>query len=454
MAVPREKIAEPLRRAALSVLRGISVVRRSQYARGAFALFPVAWKASIKKYLLGMAAGSGRAGRMPASHAVADPVASPSFEPVTGDAGGVGVNLVGFVRGGLGLAENLRSLARSLTAQNFPVRLVDANILDQSRNSDHSADLRLSDRADFPIDVYLVNPDQLPAALEFTREVRRSDVYRIGYWFWELATIPEEWLDSISLVDEIWVASEFVGDAFRAVTNKPVTLVPMVVAPSQTAQNAPSGENGPFTFLFSFDFHSYIARKNPAAVVEAFIRAFPLGHEPARLILKTINGGIFPERLYDLLESCSKDRRIVVNDAYMQRNEMLALMSGMDAYISLHRAEGFGLGLAESMALGKPVIGTGYSGNLQFMNASNSMLVDYVLTKVMPGDYMHGAGQFWAEPDIGHAASLMRSLVADRVGANALGDRAREFMRAHHSPKVSGEAIVQRLRSIYQDRFG
>jgi glycosyltransferase involved in cell wall biosynthesis len=297
------------------------------------------------------------------------------------------------------------------------------------------------------VDVFFVNPDQIGPALAATEAVRSARTYRIGYWFWELPRIPPEWEAALDTVDEIWVASEFVGDAFRQVTDKPVTLVPMVVEPVSPAET-PRSRSEPFTFLFSFDFHSYLERKNPRAVVDAFLAAFPSGGEPARLIVKTINGKAFRTELLALMSRASEDRRIEILDGYMSRDAMNELVAKADSYVSLHRAEGFGLGLAESMALGKPVIATAYSGNLAFMNAENSLLVSYRLVDVAPGQYMHGAGQQWAEPDIQDAAAKMRRLVEDRAFAADIGRRAQEYMKNHFSSSVSARAIIERLEAI------
>lgn len=440
----------PIRRLALSSLRLLTRSGASAPVRLVYKLFPKAVKERVRDRLMGLASS-----RL-AVPAITDPRSKvgpavagrkqglPSVAPRPD---GLGVNLVGFVHGALGLAENLRSCARALIASDFPVSLVEADILGDDRTVDTHADLPVALSAPFPVDVFFVNPDQISPALAATEAVRSARTYRIGYWFWELPRIPPEWEAALDTVDEIWVASEFVGDAFRQVTDKPVTLVPMVVEPVSPAET-PRSRSEPFTFLFSFDFHSYLERKNPRAVVDAFLAAFPSGGEPARLIVKTINGKAFRTELLALMSRASEDRRIEILDGYMSRDAMNELVAKADSYVSLHRAEGFGLGLAESMALGKPVIATAYSGNLAFMNAENSLLVSYRLVDVAPGQYMHGAGQQWAEPDIQDAAAKMRRLVGDRAFAGDLGRRAQEYMKNHFSSSVSARAIVERLEAI------
>ena len=207
----------------------------------------------------------------------------------------------------------------------------------------------------------------------------------------------------------------------------------------------------PFKFLFSFDFHSYIERKNPAALIEAFRLAFPVERSDVRLIIKSINGEVFRRQYYDLLSSAAGDQRIIVSDGFLSRQQMLQLVSGADAYVSLHRSEGFGLGLAESMYLGKAVIGTGYSGNLEFMKPDNSCLVGFSMTRLKKGDYVYGEGQYWADASIEDAARYMRRLVDEPDYKVALGHRAAEYMRSHHSHTRSSEVAVQRLQQIQRE---
>jgi glycosyltransferase involved in cell wall biosynthesis len=252
--------------------------------------------------------------------------------------------------------------------------------------------------------------------------------YNIGFWFWELGRFPSAWNGAIDLLDEIWVATDFVREAVAAATTKPVRTIGVAVdaTPSRPYTRADFElPPDPFIFLFSFDFASYVARKNPSAVVSAFRAAFPVGNEPVALVLKTINGHRKREALERLKDEAAGDPRVRVLDGFLSRDEVFGLESVADCFMSLHRSEGFGLGLAESMSLGKPVIGTAYSGNLDFMNAGNSCLVGYQLIDVHPGEYPHPEGQVWADPDVDQAAYYMRRLAGDPAFAAALGRQAR-----------------------------
>jgi glycosyltransferase involved in cell wall biosynthesis len=203
-----------------------------------------------------------------------------------------------------------------------------------------------------------------------------------------------------------------------------------------------------FTFLFTFNFNSYASRKNPVGTISAFRKAFPDRDQPVALVLKPTNTDKGGERMRGLLEAIDGDERIQVIDRTMSRDEIFGLESVIDSYVSLHRSEGFGLGLAECMFLGKPVIGTAYSGNLEFMDETNSLLLEYRLTPVGERDYPFPEGQVWADPDEDHAVELMRRLVNDPALGQALGARARADMLGHFSASAVGAGIAGRLTRI------
>ena len=108
---------------------------------------------------------------------------------------------------------------------------------------------------------------------------------------------------------------------------------------------------------------------------------------------------------------------------------MNALFASIDSYVALHRSEGLGLGMAQAMYLGKPVIGTGYSGNLEFMNSENSLLVNYTMTELEEDSGPYERGTHWAAPDVEHAATLMRWVYENRAASSAWGARAAQGIR-------------------------
>lgn len=381
------------------------------------------------------------------------PVAAPTLAAPSCQSEGNrrGANLFAYFRGEFGLAESARAYAMALIDSGYPVALNDIDINLPHGFGDRTLEANLVDAAPYPINVFFVNPDYLDIALATIGEAKLAGRYAIACWFWELEHVPAEWLPAIENVDEILVASTFVEQAFRAVTDKPVTRVPLPVsvpADSGLTREQFGLEEDVFVFLASFDFHSWLERKNPVATIEAFRLAFPDRSTPVRLLVKTSNGVHHPETFSSLLEIARSDPRIVVREGILERSHLRSLYRCCDAYVSLHRSEGFGLGLAECMALGKPVIGTAWSGNCDFMSPENSCLVSYRLVEVGPGEYLHGEGQRWASADVADAASYMRRVFdepafATRIGQRAAADVARSLCGAN-----SAKVLIDRLDGI------
>ena len=173
------------------------------------------------------------------------------------------------------------------------------------------------------------------------------------------------------------------------------------------------------------------------------------GRRDVGLVIKSTNGRHEPERMRALKDLINGDERIIIKDGYLTRDQMYGLENVVDAFVSLHRSEGLGLGLAESMYLGKPVIGTAYSGNLEFMNHENSCLVDYELIAVRKGDYLYDDERFrWADPDIDHAAHYMSRLVDDAVFRHGIASRGQHDVRSKFTPAATATLMRRRLLEL------
>ncbi|HET6805045.1 MAG TPA: glycosyltransferase family 4 protein [Frateuria sp.] len=367
--------------------------------------------------------------------------------------GGSGVNIFAYVRGQFGLAESARLYTRALLHGGFPVALYDIP-LDLAHNMDDpSLDDFIGPDTPHPVNLVFVNPDYLDAARAAIGPEKLGGRYTIGCWFWELENFPTEWLPALAHVDEIMVSSEFVRDLVRRVTDKPILHVPLPVL-----ENPDSGllrsdfglRDDDYVFLTSFDFNSFMDRKNPMAVIRAFHLAFGEGSDRVRLLIKTSNGHRHPGRLRELLDVASSDPRILVRDEVIEREHVQALQRCADAYVSLHRAEGFGLGLAECMRSGKPVIATGWSGNMEFMTPENSFLVSCDLVPVGPGEYLYAEGQRWADPDVAQAAHYMRQLADDPALGRRVGERASRDIRENLAASLIAQRLASRLAEIHQ----
>ncbi len=270
----------------------------------------------------------------------------------------------------------------------------------------------------------------------------------IGSWAWEVDKLPSEWLPMFGVFDEIWVYSRYVADNLAAAAPSRIERVPLPIVEPDAGGRAPDlGLPDEFTFLFMFDFFSTLKRKNPLGLIDAFKRAFSPGEGP-QLVLKSFNGDYKPDRLAEVERAAAEHPDIHVIDRYVTGGEKGALVAACDCYVSLHRAEGFGLTLGEAMVLGKPVIATNFSGNTDFMTAENSYLVDWSRTTVGEGGDNYPADGHWAEPDLDHAAARMREVWEDTDAARERGGRAREEILRDWSLEAVGEIARDRLEAV------
>lgn len=363
-----------------------------------------------------------------------------------------GLNIAGYFRAELGIGEAARLLTTAVQAAGIPYATTtyDATLNRQS----HQFLDRPAGAAAYDINLLCVNADSVT---RFARDVGPeffAGRHTVGYWFWEVDIFPVTMHSAFEVVDEVWAATDFVAGAIRAAGRKPVFVVPIPIPVLQYPSSITRGQLGlpeQFTFLLIYDFLSVLERKNPLGLIRAFSQAFSPGEGPV-LVLKSINGDL---RLTDLerLRAEAVDRPdIVIVDGYYSAEEKNALLGLCDCYVSLHRSEGLGLTMAEAMALGKPVIATGYSGNLHFMTPANSYLVDYRMCAVPAGCDPYPQEASWADPDVAHAATLMRE-VYDRPDAAALrAQRGQADILERHSAQTGAAVIAQRLQQIRQDR--
>ena len=279
----------------------------------------------------------------------------------------------------------------------------------------------------------------------------RPGVRRIAVWYWETEDVPAEWVPRLQWPDEVWAPTQFLADAFRKVVRVPV--VPMLPGVQLTRfELFPRSRFGlrddRFVFLFTFDMNSTMERKNPLGLIAAFQRAFA-PHEPVDLVVKVSRGEADPVAFARLRDACADAAVILLNET-MPRAEVLALFAACDCYASLHRAEGFGLGIAEAMLLGKPVIATYYSGNRDFTTPETSYLVRArrVTCETATGPYP--AGAVWADPDLDHAAELLRRVFEHPDEARAVAERGRQAV----SDSLTMTAYAGRVREQLRGRSG
>jgi len=282
---------------------------------------------------------------------------------------------------------------------------------------------------------------------------RAERTYRIAYWYWEFDSIPDSWLPHTNGVDEVWTATEFVARGLRERLSVPVrTMFPGVRLTSfEPRSRAHFGlAKGAYTFLFTFHMMSVMERKNPLGLVRAFKKAFG-GDEAVQLVLKTSFGDRHPAQLQELHEAAAGANIKIIDQIY-SLDEVLSLMDACDAYVSLHRSEGLGLTMAEAMLMGKPVIATHYSGNVDFMDESNSLPVSYEIVTLEKSIPPYDAGLRWADPSVDDAARQMRRVYENQVWAHQLGERGRASAEANMSLEAAGRRIRHRLEEIRELR--
>ncbi|MDO6746306.1 glycosyltransferase family 4 protein [Gilvimarinus sp. 1_MG-2023] len=361
----------------------------------------------------------------------------------------LGINLIGYLHAESGVGEAARASLRSLKKSDLPYSLVDYRHGNISRMKE-SVDSHLN-KAYYPINLLQVNADQTKITREVLGEGLFKNRYTIGYWYWEMPKFPEFLHFAFSQVDEVWVSTEFNRKSISEFTDKPVNIIPPAIEVNiqrpmtRQALHLPEDE---FIFLHMSDVLSIPQRKNPLGVVEAFLRAF--GEKPevkVRLLIKLSNLEHQAELSESVYTAAKHDHRIQIINKYLDRNTLNNLINNCDCYVSLHRAEGFGLPLAEAMYLGKPVIATNWSGNIDFMNIENSYPVNYKLVTLEEDIGPYHRGQIWAEPDVTHASTLMNTVLVNSK-ASALAKQASLDIRKNYSPVKIAKTIESRAKAI------
>lgn len=374
----------------------------------------------------------------------------------------VGVNYVGDLRADIGISEHSRLTVAALLAADIPVRLIESAYRFHSRTG-QAVEIPLFDpRAPLPITLIDKNFSHFYDALQDIPLAALQDRVRIALWAWELPSFPARFQRNFALVDEVWVASRFTQDCLALASPAPVVRMPFGLNPAPTPNASRADFSLPddrMIFLTAFSPASTFARKHPFGVVDAFARAFAGMTERQRplLVVKThfLAHDADVEAAAALRAAVERVGGVLL-DAHYARARMTDLLALCDAFVSLHRAEGFGLNIAEAMALGRPVIATGYSGNMDYMTIANSYPVRFTLREITDADHrwqphladLYPAGETWAEPDLDHAAALMREVFADRQAARATGLRAATDMAREYHPSVTGARLRARLERL------
>jgi glycosyltransferase involved in cell wall biosynthesis len=364
-----------------------------------------------------------------------------------------GVNFYSPIGVASGLGSAGRGYLAALRAAGVPVSLVPVHELFVHQSSVRSVERRQRPR--YPISIVHINADSVHRFLHYHARTFARSQYKIAIWVWELPAFRDEWWKELSQFDEIWVPSTFCQRAVQAVTAKPVIVMPHVVSANEAPQPGYRDKlqigAGEVAFLYVFDATSLVARKNPDCLVDAFEAAFS-DHDRVRLVLKVSDADKDPEFSKYLDRLAGRNARSVVLRQTMGAHELAGLVCGCDCYVSPHRSEGFGLTVAEAMALGMPVIATDYGGTADFVTEEVGFPLRYRLVEVDRNHGPYAKGSIWADPSREHLQALLRSVVMNPGGAAERGRRARSHMLKGYSAAAVGRRIAERLAAIAPGR--
>lgn len=359
-----------------------------------------------------------------------------------------GVNLIGYLYAEGGLGEAARLYLESLACHHFPVSAVPDYSIEQ-RQLATPLEAR-QDHFIYDVNLFCLTVPHIPIYIYEKGWRHFKKKYNIAIWYSETDLLTEEEKNALPYLDEIWAPTTFIYENLKSQVSIPVHHIPNPLKKPlerKAFTKAYFNLKDHYTFLFCFDFFSVVGRKNPLAIIQTFKKAFPTDQR-VQLIIKSTNAHKHQSQWTDFLNLIENDERIQWMDGYLSSEERHGLMEVCDCYVSLHRSEGLGLTMAETMLLGKPVIATGFSGNLDFMNASNSYLCDYDLIPVGHGHAPYLPAAKWAQVKLEQATHWMRHVYENQAEGVAKGKKAKQDLLERFSCLRIGELISQRLRRL------
>ena len=325
-----------------------------------------------------------------------------------------GVNLIGDIQAEIGLGQSIRLVANELQLSKYPFTIYNFQLDGNVRRGDHSFDSCISKAYPYPINIFHINQQEIGLAYLYLPKDIWKNHYNIAFWLWELEEFPAEYIEAIRFFDEIWTPSEFASRSIRKVTDKPVYTIPYYVTaekdPACTRETFGLPEDK-FLYLIMYDTNSTMARKNPVGALEAYKKAFPEEQENVGLIIKMNNP---TENDIAVIREQTRDySNIYFITEVMDKPKVNSLIALSDVFISLHRAEGFGLVMAEAMLLNTACVATDWSSNTEFMDEKSACMVPYRKKEITETTGNYKKGYVWAEPDTEEAACYIRRLYDD-----------------------------------------
>jgi len=343
-----------------------------------------------------------------------------------------GLSISGYLKSEVGLGQAARNIVAAMDLALIRSSLHDLPL--KGRDSDRSYADRVQEYRDRKNNLVVIAIPEIPSR----KYELRSGVKSILYPFWELSKIPSDLKSYIDQYDEIWAPSDFVASMFSGYGKKVILVKQPVIAP-EVCKNHDSENH--LSFLTYYDFDSFITRKNIKAPIMAFQEAFP-SQRDVSMTVKARGKDDKGARQW-LQEKAAGDSRIKIIDKTVTRADVDKLVMECDAFISLHRSEGFGFGAAEALAAGKAVISTDYSGTTDFITQETGYPISYDLISLKEGDYPYWQDQVWADPHLGSAVEAMRRIYHHRDEARNKGLLGRSLIMEKYSPSVIGNQIKE-----------
>ena len=377
----------------------------------------------------------------------------------------VDVQVIGPLAKASGLGQAARASLAALATTGLSVQAVNFDLDNPAPEIDLPC---LTPREAAPARVSLLhlNAESVPLLAAYAPDITEGS-HVAAYMFWELTRPAACHALALEMVDEIWMASDYGRAIYAPHFAGPVQVMGLATdlpAPPDRAAaraalcRATGFDPGNFLCLASFDSFSFVQRKNPLALIRAFAEAFPEGG--AQLLLKTQNRSRVQDpaqaAIWAEIDAATRgDARFRILDETLPHDRLMTLKAGADAYLSLHRSEGWGFGMIEAMALGVPVLATGYSGNLAYCCETTAWLVPAREVAPAPGDYIFTPeGGLWGDPDPAAAARVLRAMAADPAGRAARAARAQARVRAEFSAQAVGARYAARLGAILRAEGG
>ena len=373
----------------------------------------------------------------------------------------IDLQLIGPFRSASGLGQATRLSVLAMRAAGLEPHLVNFD-LDNPAPTGFSSAMKSGLPKQAKVNLVHLNAEAAPFAAAYLPDFF-SNSYNIGYFFWELDSPAKCHSLALEMFDEIWVSTEYGFQQYNTSMDNPVINVGMtyeeIETPSKEDSRARLNETfnidaDETVFLTTFDSFSFVQRKNPKAVIQSFLEAFPGGNERVRLIVKTQNRDSVldpvQQKIWKSIDNLiSLDSRIMFVNKTMKYSDLLWFKKAADCYVSLHRSEGWGFGMIESMMLDVPVIATGYSGNLEFCKEEHCWLVETDEIYLNHDDYIFVMpGQKWGEPRVSAAAACMKDAYKNKRLRIQKAQAAREYVQENFSPSVIGQRYVNRLKAI------